>query len=109
MSYAYRSSRRYCRSALILPSLFLILLGQIFLAAPARATFNRPDNDADAILGQIDFSKAATNVVDQYGLSVGLDSGAAINATKASVTFGVNVETLRTRLEWRSVSTARCG
>ncbi len=64
-----------------------------FLTGLAHATFDGTSNVADAVLGQLDFSKAGVNSVDAQGLNVGLDTGVAINETNG--TFGVTSEALR--------------
>ena len=57
----------------------IVVLAAIGLAAPVQATFNGTDNQADAVLGQLDFSKNAENFVDATGLDVATQAGVAVD------------------------------
>jgi sugar lactone lactonase YvrE len=88
-------SRSICWQMLTLSTTCALLL--ICLSYNSYAFFDGVNNNADTVLGQVDFSNAGANLVDSQGLSFGLDTGAAINESKAIGTFGVTNETLRSQ------------
>lgn len=85
--------RSICWRTFTLSVVFALVL--VCFSRNSYAFFDGTNNDADAVLGQIDFSKAGANLVDSQGLSVGADTGAAINESKSVGTFGVSSEALR--------------
>jgi len=68
-----RSSRH---AALMIAAAALVLMSY-----PAYASFDGTGNAADAVLGQLDFTKNAVNFVDASGLSVGTEAGVVVDSS----------------------------
>ena len=69
-----RLVRNSCRAALMIAAAAFVLT-----SPPAYASFDGTGNAADAVLGQLDFTKNAVNFVDASGLSVGNAAGVVVD------------------------------